>query len=76
MIGKNGGTSKPKHARRDDYRLRGLTLSAMPGTQGPWDRGHFVGHAIGGVVDGKNNRGQIPINLPTLLMEQSGSNFN
>ncbi len=46
------GTSKPKHARRDDYRLRGMNLSAMPGTHGPWDRGHFVGHAIGGVVDG------------------------
>ncbi len=46
------GTSKPKHSRRDDFRLRGLNLSAMPGTQGPWDRGHFIGHAIGGVVDG------------------------
>lgn len=40
----------------------------MPDTQGPWDRGHFVGHAIGGVVDGneanvflqlrKTNRGR------------------
>ncbi len=46
------GTSKPKHSRRDDFRLRGLNLSAMPGTQGPWDRGHFIGHAIGGLVDG------------------------
>ena len=62
------GTSKPKHSRRDDYRLRGMKLSAMPDTHGPWDRGHFVGHAIGGVVDGneanvflqlrKTNRGR------------------
>lgn len=35
------GTSKPKHARRDDSRLRGMKLSAMPGSGGPWDRGHF-----------------------------------
>jgi hypothetical protein len=36
---------------RDDYRLRGLigpTNSAL-GTQ--WDKGHFIGHALGGAVD-------------------------
>lgn len=62
------GTSKPKGSRRDDYRLRGMVLSAMPETIGPWDRGHFIGHAIGGTVDGneanvfkqlrKTNRGR------------------
>ena len=36
------GISKPKPARRDDSRLRGMKLSAMPGFGGPWDRGHFV----------------------------------
>lgn len=46
------GNSKPKRSRRDDYRLRGLVLSSMSGSAGPWDRGHFIGHAIGGTVDG------------------------
>ncbi len=46
------GTSKPKHSKRDDARLRGITMSAMPGVVGDWDRGHYIGHAIGGTVDG------------------------
>lgn len=46
------GISTPKHRERDDSRLRGLTLSAMPGPRAAWDRGHFIGHAIGGTVDG------------------------
>jgi hypothetical protein len=46
------GESKPKTSRRDDGRLRGLSVSAMKGVDGLWDRGHFIGHAIGGTVDG------------------------
>ena len=46
------GLSKQKRAKRDDGRLRGLTVSPMLNTAGPWDRGHFIGHSIGGRVDG------------------------
>lgn len=46
------GRSQPKRTSRDDGRLRGLTVTAMPHVLGPWDRGHFIGHSIGGVVDG------------------------
>lgn len=46
------GTSAPRLPKRDDSRLRGLTLSAMPGPDARWDRGHYVGYAIGGTVDG------------------------
>ncbi len=46
------GTSAPQRTKRDDPRLRGLTISAMPGPDARWDRGHYIGHAIGGVVDG------------------------
>lgn len=43
---------EPRPRRRDDNRRKGFTASAMPGTEGPWDKGHFIGHAIGGTVDG------------------------
>jgi hypothetical protein len=46
------GTSKPKRTKRDDGRLRGLTVSPMPGPDSRWDRGHFIAHSIGGTVDG------------------------
>ena len=46
------GTSKPKRTKRDDGRLRGLTVSPMPGVIAQWDRGHFIAHSIGGTVDG------------------------
>jgi DNA/RNA non-specific endonuclease len=46
------GTSKPKRTKRDDGRLRGLTVSPMPGPDSKWDRGHFIAHSIGGTVDG------------------------
>jgi len=46
------GTSVPKRMKRDDGRLRGLTVSAMPGPEATWDRGHFIAHSIGGTVDG------------------------
>lgn len=46
------GCSQPKRTPRDDGRLRGIKVSAMPGTTGPWDRGHYIAHSIGGTVDG------------------------
>jgi hypothetical protein len=46
------GHSQPKRTRRDDSRLRGMYLSAMPDISGPWDRGHYIAHSIGGTVDG------------------------
>lgn len=46
------GASKPKHSKRDDGRLRGVKLSSMSGADEMWDRGHFIGHSIGGTVDG------------------------
>ncbi len=46
------GAASPRDAARDDSRLRGLVLSAMFGADADWDRGHFIGHSIGGGVDG------------------------
>jgi DNA/RNA non-specific endonuclease len=46
------GQSLPKTQKRDDGRLRGLNLSSNAKASGPWDRGHFIGHSIGGSVDG------------------------
>ncbi len=46
------GTSSPKGTKRDDGRRRGLTVSAMPGPEVMWDKGHYIAHAIGGTVDG------------------------
>lgn len=46
------GKSMPQTHKRDDGRLRGLTLSSNDTNSGPWDRGHFIGHSIGGSVDG------------------------
>lgn len=46
------GKSTPKRTKRDDGRLRGLTISAMPGPDSKWDRGHYIAHSIGGTVDG------------------------
>lgn len=46
------GQSAPQRSARDDSRRRGLMLSAMPGVDAKWDKGHFIGHSIGGTVDG------------------------
>jgi hypothetical protein len=46
------GQSTPQTHKRDDGRLRGLTLSSNATHSGSWDRGHFIGHSIGGAVDG------------------------
>lgn len=46
------GCSSPKTTRRDDYRLKGW-VGATEKIFGPgWDKGHFIAHTIGGVVDG------------------------
>lgn len=45
------GMSKPKSSARDDGRLRGWPID-YAASGGPWDRGHFIGHSIGGIVDG------------------------
>lgn len=45
------GVSKPKTSGRDDGRLRGWPID-YAASGGPWDRGHFIGHSIGGTVDG------------------------
>jgi hypothetical protein len=46
------GISNPQRRKRDDGRLRGVSVSALPGVEGKWDRGHFIAHSIGGTVDG------------------------
>ena len=46
------GTSALPMKGRDDARLRGLDFYPMQSERGNWDRGHFIGHAIGGTVDG------------------------
>jgi hypothetical protein len=46
------GKSSSNQTKRDDGRLKGLTLSAMPGPESQWDRGHYIAHSIGGTVDG------------------------
>jgi hypothetical protein len=46
------GRSSPRKRRRDDNRLRGWVgpTGRMYGDR--WDKGHYIGHAIGGVVNG------------------------
>lgn len=46
------GASMPTTKKRDDARLRGLNFFPMQTARSEWDRGHFIGHAIGGTVDG------------------------
>jgi len=46
------GTVKSQTIRRDDVRLRGITLSPAPGQPSHWDRGHYIAHSLGGTVDG------------------------
>ena len=46
------GLSSPRPRKRDDHRLRGWVgpTHEMFGPQ--WDKGHFIGHSLGGAVDG------------------------
>jgi hypothetical protein len=47
------GRSAPAKPKRDDTRLRGWSGRTLGPAYGPgWDRGHFIAHSIGGVVDG------------------------
>lgn len=46
------GVSNPKSSQRDDARLRGWPIDRTADDGGPRDKGHFLGHAIGGSVDG------------------------
>ena len=46
------GLSKPKSTARDDARLRGWPIDPSEADGGPWDRGHYIAHSIGGTVDG------------------------
>jgi len=46
------GRSNPRPRKRDDSRLRGWVgrTEAIFGRE--WDKGHYIGHSIGGAVDG------------------------
>lgn len=46
------GVSAPRQAARDDYRLRGWVGPTGRSFGTGWDKGHFIAHSIGGVVDG------------------------
>lgn len=46
------GQSAPRKARRDDFRLRGWVGKTGVNFGNRWDKGHFIAHSIGGVVDG------------------------
>lgn len=46
------GCSSPKITRRDDYRLKGWVGATEKVFGSGWDKGHFIAHTIGGVVDG------------------------
>jgi hypothetical protein len=46
------GQSQPRKARRDDYRLKGWVGSTGQMFGNKWDKGHYVAHSIGGIVDG------------------------
>lgn len=46
------GQSNPKSSNRDDGRLRGWPIDRAADGGGPWDKGHFIGHSIGGAIDG------------------------
>jgi hypothetical protein len=49
------GLSRPAAKARQDSRLRGRTLGPVnvvaPAERLPYDRGHAIGHALGGVLD-------------------------
>ncbi|MBI4649265.1 MAG: hypothetical protein HY738_22380 [Bacteroidia bacterium] len=46
------GKSPPPKKQRDDYRLRGWVGKTETYFGNTWDKGHFIGHSIGGNVDG------------------------
>lgn len=47
------GRSAPRKPKRDDSRLRGWSGRTLKDVYSlGWDRGHFIAHSMGGVVDG------------------------
>lgn len=46
------GESKRREVRRDDYRLQGWLGQTETVFGKEWDKGHFIGHSIGGAIDG------------------------
>ena len=46
------GNSSTQHLARDNARLKGMLLTSDESLMGPWDRGHYIGHKMGGRVDG------------------------
>jgi hypothetical protein len=45
------GRSKPEPRKRDDYRLAGWVGPTNKVFGAAWDKGHFIGHSLGGAVD-------------------------
>jgi hypothetical protein len=46
------GRSAPQRRARDDYRLRGWIGPTQRAFGRGWDKGHYIGHSLGGAVDG------------------------
>lgn len=46
------GCSNPKTTSRDDYRLKGWIGPTETIFGRGWDKGHYIAHTIGGIVDG------------------------
>jgi len=45
------GRSAPRPKARDDYRLKGWLGATEKSFGADWDKGHFIAHSIGAVVD-------------------------
>lgn len=46
------GRSRPTPRKRDDYRLKGWVGKLQQSPDIKLDKGHFIGHSLGGAVDG------------------------
>ena len=46
------GKSAPAARARDDYRLRGWIGPTERALGREWDKGHYIGHSLGGAVEG------------------------
>src|SRR5580658_3764424 len=45
------GISSPQASARDDYRLKGWVGPTERNFGKLWDKGHYIGHSLGGAVD-------------------------
>lgn len=45
------GHSNPQQKKRDDYRLRGWVGRTNQAFGTGWDKGHYIGNALGGAID-------------------------